>query len=129
MGVFAGITAAAAISFGASGVGLAFFLLGRLADALDGAVARLSTPTDRGGYVDIVADFAIYAAIPLAFAFADPAANALAAATLLASFIASGITFLAFAVFAAKRNMTTSAQGPKSIYYLAGIAKSATMST
>lgn len=123
MGLAAGLAAAVAIAAGAPGVGLALFLLGRLVDGLDGTVARLSAPSDRGGFIDIVADFAIYAAMPLAFAVADPAANALAAATLLASFILSGITFLAFAVFAAKRDITTTAQGQKSIFYLAGLAE------
>jgi phosphatidylglycerophosphate synthase len=77
------------------------------------------------GFIDIVCDFLVYAAIPLAFAIADPPANALAAAALLASFIASGVTFLAFATLAAKRGLTTAAQGPKSIYYLAGLAEGA----
>ncbi len=122
-GLAAGLAAAVAIAMGAAGVGLALFLLGRLADGLDGAVARLGTPNDRGGFLDIVADFAVYAALPLAFAYADPAASALAAATLLASFILSGISFLAFAVFAAKRGVTTAAQGQKSIFYLAGLAE------
>ena len=67
-------------------------------------------------------DFLVYAAIPLGFAVADPAGNGLAAATLLASFMASGATFLAFAATAAKRKLTTSAQGEKSMYYLAGLA-------
>jgi hypothetical protein len=53
-------------------------LLGsRLMDGLDGAVARATQPTDRGGFLDITLDFLFYAAIPLAFAVADPAANAL----------------------------------------------------
>lgn len=122
-GLAAGLGAAIAIVQGAMGTALALFLLGRLADGLDGAVARLGEPSDRGGFIDIVADFAVYAAIPLAFAVAEPARNALAAATLLASFILSGISFLAFAAVAAKRGMTTTAQGQKAIFYLAGLAE------
>ena len=38
------------------------------ADGLDGAVARLTTPTDRGAFLDITLDFLFYASVPLAFA-------------------------------------------------------------
>jgi phosphatidylglycerophosphate synthase len=120
-----GLAGAALIVGGWPGVALALFLAGRIADGLDGAIARATQPTDRGGFLDIVCDFLVYAAVPLAFAIAEPVANALAAAALLASFLASGITFLAFASFATKRGLTTEAQGPKSIYYLAGLAEGA----
>jgi hypothetical protein len=43
-------------------------ILNRLADGLDGAVARLTEPTDRGAYLDIALDFVFYAAFPLGFA-------------------------------------------------------------
>jgi hypothetical protein len=60
-------------------------------------------PTDRGAFLDITLDFLFYASIPLAFALADPAANALPAAVLLAAFIGTGSSFLAFAVLAERR--------------------------
>jgi phosphatidylglycerophosphate synthase len=119
----AGMLAAAAIAFGAFGAALVLFLVGRLFDGLDGAVARISAPTDRGGYLDIVSDFAVYAAIPLAFAWYDPAANGLAAATLLAAIVLNGSAFLTFAALAEKRRLETDAQGQKSIYFLAGLAE------
>src|SRR3984893_1025825 len=53
----------------------------------------------------------------------DPARNALAAATLIASFLANGGAFLAYAIAAAKRGLATSAQGEKSMYYVAGLAE------
>jgi phosphatidylglycerophosphate synthase len=118
-----GLAAAAAIAVGWPWAALSLFLAGRVADGLDGAVARASAATDRGGFLDIVCDFLVYAAVPLGFALADPAANALAAAVLLASIIASGATFLAFAAIAARRGLTTESQGRKSIYYLAGLAE------
>lgn len=102
---------------------LALFLAGRLLDGLDGAVARQTAPTDRGGFLDITVDFVVYAAMPLAFAVADPAANALAAAGLLAAIIVNGTAFLGFAVMAARRGIETRAQGAKSLYYLAGLAE------
>ncbi len=120
-----GLGAAAAIASGYPMTGLALITLNRLSDGLDGAVARVHGPTDRGGFLDIALDFAFYAAIPLAFAMHDPAGNALPAAVLLAAFLANGATFLAFSTIAAKRGLTTSAQGMKSIYYVAGLAEGA----
>src|SRR5262249_39313663 len=102
-GLGLGIASAIAVSLGGFAIGLFLFLLGRLADGLDGAVVRATTPTDQGGFLDIALDFFVYAAIPLAFAVYDPSGNAFSAALLLASFLANGSAFLAFAILAAKR--------------------------
>ncbi|MEL6317401.1 MAG: CDP-alcohol phosphatidyltransferase family protein [Pseudomonadota bacterium] len=118
-----GMAGAAAAALGWFWAALALVLLSRLADGLDGAVARATRPTDYGGFLDITLDFIFYAAVPLAFALHDPAANALAAATLLFTYFANGASFLAYAVIAAKRGEETRAQGRKSIYYLAGLAE------
>ena len=118
-----GMAAAAAVAAGAFAAALVLLALNRLADGLDGAVARHTQPTDRGGYLDITLDFVFYGAFPLAFALHDPDANALAAAVLLASFYANGSAFLAFAAIAARRGWTTARQGRKSIYFLAGLAE------
>jgi len=118
-----GIAAAAAIACRHPGWGLVLLLASRLCDGLDGALARLVAPTDRGGFLDITLDFLFYAAIPLAFAFADPAANALAAAALLAAFIGTGSTFLAFAAVAARRGITSPVYPRKGLYYLGGLTE------
>ncbi|MDO8905365.1 CDP-alcohol phosphatidyltransferase family protein [Hydrogenophaga sp.] len=118
-----GMGAALAIALQQFMAGLALLLLSRLFDGLDGAVARATTPTDRGGFLDITLDFLFYAAIPLAFALADPAANALAAAVLLAAFIGTGSSFLAFAAVAEKRRLTPVAFPDKSIYFLGGLTE------
>lgn len=120
-----GIGASAAIALGYPGNALALFAAGRLLDGLDGAVARAVAPSDRGGYLDIVLDFAVYAAIPFAFALASPPANALAAAALLAAIVLNGSAFLAFSVMAERRGLETRAQGQKSLYYIAGLAEGA----
>jgi hypothetical protein len=67
-GLGLGLAAAITIALGDFAIGLSLFLLSRLADGLDGAVARATTPTDKGGFLDIALDFFVYAAIPLAFA-------------------------------------------------------------
>jgi len=124
LGGFAlGIAAAVAIALAAPLVGLALLLASRLLDGLDGTVARLTRPTDRGAFLDIVLDFLFYASIPLAFAIADPPANALAAAVLLASFIGTGSSFLAFAVMAERRGLRSDPYPSKGLYYLGGLTE------
>lgn len=122
-GFLFGMLAALAIALGRVDAALWLFLTGRLADGLDGAVARATVKTDRGGYLDIVLDFILYGAIPLAFAILDPSRNALPAAVLLMSFFANGTTFLAYAIMAERRKLETSAQGVKSLYYVSGLAE------
>lgn len=93
----------------------------RLADGLDGAIARATERTDFGGYLDITADFLFYGSIPLAFVIADPASNGLAGAFLLTSFYFNGTSFLGYAILAAKHGQETEAQGVKSLYYSNGL--------
>ena len=123
LGFAIGVGAAGAIAAQQFIAGMLLLLLCRLCDGLDGAVARLTAPTDRGAFLDITLDFLFYASIPLAFALADPAANALAAAVLLAAFIGTGTTFLAFATLAARRGLTSVAYPSKGIYYLGGLTE------
>ncbi|MCZ8259144.1 MAG: CDP-alcohol phosphatidyltransferase family protein [Beijerinckiaceae bacterium] len=120
-----GLLAVPALAAGAHGVALAFILANRVADGLDGAVARLQGPTDRGAFLDIALDFTFYALVVLGFALADPARNALPAAVLLAAFMGTGSSFLAFAVLAARRGMASAAFPRKGIYYLGGLTEGA----
>jgi phosphatidylglycerophosphate synthase len=122
-GLLCGLVSACAIVLGAAGIALLGLGLNRLLDGLDGAVARATARTDRGGFLDIVLDFVVYGSVPLAFALRDPGANALAAAVLLFAFYVNGATFLAFAAVAAKRGLESSVRGVKSIYFTAGLAE------
>lgn len=123
LGFALGLAAAMAIACQWWMVGLALLLASRLLDGLDGAVARLTQPTDAGAFLDIALDFLFYAAIPLAFALADPAHNALPAAVLLASFIGTGSSFLAFAALAEKRGFKDTALPGKGFYFLGGLTE------
>lgn len=120
-----GLLATLAAAFGLYGLALAGLALNRLADGLDGAVARQTTPTDRGAFLDIALDFVFYAVFPLGFIAADPAANGLPGAALLASFILTGTSFLAFSVIAERRGLTARDYPSKGIYYLGGLAEGA----
>lgn len=123
LGFAIGMVAAALIASGYFLSAAAAILLSRLCDGLDGAIARRSRTTDAGGFLDIALDFVFYAAIPLAFALADPTRNALAAALLLAAFCGTMSSFLAFAVIAAKRRMDNLAWPDKSFYFLGGLTE------
>ena len=118
-----GVGAALAIALGSYASGATLILLSRLCDALDGAVARQTQATDAGGFLDIALDFLFYASIPLAFAIASPADRALPAAALLAAFMGTSSSFLAFASLAAKRGMSNAALPDKSIYFLGGLTE------
>ncbi len=122
-GLAIGLAAATAISFTFFGLGVGLILVSRLCDGLDGTVARHNGASDFGGYLDIVLDFAFYGVIPLGFAFADPSANALAAATLIFSFYVNGASFLAYAILAEKRKITDEPRGKKSIFFTTGLAE------
>ena len=120
-----GLLAIPALAFHAYWLALALILINRIADGLDGAIARIKGPTDRGAFLDIALDFLFYALIPVGFALADPARNALAASILIAAFVGTGSSFLAFASIAAKRGMSTDAYPTKGIYYLGGLTEGA----
>ena len=141
-GEIAGARAASgadAVTLGGFGVGLAAMLA--VADEAYGLGLRSSWPstasptawtgrwrgssrlTDLGGFLDIVLDFIVYAGMVFAFAVADPARNALAAAFLLFAFMGTGSSFLAFAIMAAKRGLSTELRGRKSLYYLGGLTE------
>lgn len=125
LGLGFGLLMAVMIVLGAWPAALLALAVSRLADGLDGAVARARGATDFGGYLDITADFLFYGAVPLAFVLRDPTANGAAGAFLLASFYVNGASFLGFAVLAAKRGLETRAQGEKTLYYSAGLLEGA----
>ncbi len=122
-GFVLGLAATALIASQLYSVAAVVLLASRFCDGLDGAIARQTRLTDLGGFLDIVLDFIVYAAVVFGFALADPAANALAAAFLTTSFMGTTASFLAFAIFAAKHGITTDIRGSKSLYYLGGLTE------
>lgn len=120
-GLGIGLFAACLIGIGFAGLALVPLLLSRIADGLDGAVARATQKTDFGGYLDIAADFLFYGAIPMAFVMADPATHGAAGAFLLTSFYFNGTSFLGYAILAEKAKMTSDARGVKSLYFTGGL--------
>lgn len=98
--------------------------LNRIFDGLDGALARhANQSSSAGGYLDITLDFLFYAAVPLGFILANPEQNAIAGALLLAAFIGTGSSFLAFAIAAEKFALDKPQFKYKSFYYLNGLTE------
>ncbi|MFS4580862.1 CDP-alcohol phosphatidyltransferase family protein [Phaeobacter sp. C3_T13_0] len=125
IGLALGLLAAGMIACGMYTLALLPLLLSRLADGLDGAVARASEPSDFGGYLDITCDFLFYGAIPLAFVLADPVRNGAAGAFLLMTFYVNGTSFLGYAVLAEKQKMKSTARGVKTLYFTGGLLEGA----
>ena len=122
-GFMIGMAGAAAIGFHYYIFGMVLILLNRLADGIDGALARIKGATDRGAYLDICLDFIFYSAVVFGFAVADPTGNSLAAAALIFSFVGTGSSFLAYAIMAERRKLTNLRLPNKGFYYLGGIAE------
>ncbi len=85
--------------------GLAFWLLSRALDGLDGLLARLhNKQTDFGGYLDIILDFVAYAAVPLGFGLGAASQNVyLVLAILLSSFYVNSASWMYLAAILEKR--------------------------
>ncbi len=122
-GFLIGLFAAYLIATTACQAAIVAILASRTCDALDGAVARATQTTDAGGFLDITLDFLFYASIPLAFAINNPLQNALPAAVLLAAFMGTASSFLAFAILATKRGMADLKYPNKSFYFLGGLTE------
>lgn len=120
-GLALGLGAAGMVAAGWPGLALVPLITSRIADGLDGAVARASGRSDFGGYLDITCDFFFYGAVPLGFVVLDPSGNGLAGAVLLLSFYVNGTSFLGFAILAEKRRLDTTARGIKNLYFSGGL--------
>lgn len=112
----------AALYFQNYSTAITFILLSRLMDGLDGPTARLTQPTDLGGFYDIVSDMVFYSGIVFFFALGRPD-MALYAAFLIFAFIGTGTSFLTYAIFASKRGLNHERQGRKSFFYLSGLTE------
>jgi len=123
LGFLFGLGAVVLVAQGLYLCGLALFLINRLLDGIDGALARIQGISELGGFLDIVLDFLVYAGLAFAFALADPHTNALYAAFLLFAFMGTASSFLAFAAAAARKRIPDPRYRHKSIYYLGGLTE------
>lgn len=114
-GFVLGLLCAAVTALGAFKAAFALWVLNRFVDGLDGELARTQgTQTDYGGYLDIVCDFIIYTAIPIALVFASPSETRwLLLALLLGSFFVNAASLMYLAALLEKRGLGADFQGEK----------------
>ena len=117
----AGAGACAATALRAWPAALVLWLANRLLDGLDGPTARASgRSSDAGGFLDIVADFSVYAGIILGLAIAVPQAR-LACVALLTAYYISGTAFLALSSLAERRRVRLG--DDRSLRFVGGLAE------
>ncbi len=107
-GLAVGLACAGAALAGDVPTSLGLWATNRVLDGLDGAVARAhGTTTDRGGYLDLVADFVTYAAIPVAqvAGSANPGALAVPLGLLLGSYYVNAVSWLALGAILDRRDL------------------------
>lgn len=122
-GFVVGLASAVAAAFGAWWLALGLWLASRLFDGLDGAVARSSrTATDRGGYLDVVADFTVYGAFVVGCAIGEPDAR-IALLVLLLAYYVNGTAFLAFSSAVERRRLRTGLEDERSFVFTRGLAE------
>jgi len=121
VGWAAGAGACAATALHAWPAALGLWLANRLLDGLDGPTARAAgKATEAGGFLDIVADFSVYAGIVLGLAVAVPGAR-LACVALLTAYYVSGTAFLALSSLAERRGAPLGDE--RSLRFIGGLAE------
>ena len=105
LGLLTGLTAAWLAAIGSVVPSLLVWFLSRVIDGLDGLVARrFNKQSDFGGYLDIVCDFAVYAAVPIGLALARPTTlNFIALVVMLASFYINAASWMYLSALLEKR--------------------------
>lgn len=108
-----GVGAASTVYAGANIAALACWILNRTLDGLDGTHARVhQRQTDFGGYLDIVLDFTIYAAIPTAIIAASPdVRTTVSGAFLLATFFVNAASQMYLAAILERRQIGAESRG------------------
>jgi phosphatidylglycerophosphate synthase len=120
-GWMVGVGACLAAGFGRWPAALVLWLVNRVCDGLDGPVARAGTPTERGGFLDIVADFSIYGGFVFGVAVAVPSAR-LACVALLLAYYTSGTAFLALSALLQRDDAH---RDERSLRFVGGLAEGA----
>jgi len=108
-----GIGAAVAAGAGLPALAVGLWLLNRLLDGLDGALARRTgRQSDLGAYADILSDVVVYAAIPIGIAAGQGGQAAwIAAGALLATFYVNAIAWSYLSALLERRGAGAGARG------------------
>jgi phosphatidylglycerophosphate synthase len=112
---FAGLAAALLAAQGRTPSSFGAWAMGRILDGLDGSVARAAgSQSDFGGYLDILTDFVVYAAVPLGVVLGHPSQAAWHAVVfLLATFYVNAASWMYLAAILERRNLGVTATGER----------------
>ena len=130
LGLATGLAAAGAAALQEWTVALLLWLLSRLADGLDGPLARRRRRTgvgrtsgDAGGFLDIAADFTVYGTFVLAVGVGAtrPDGSLLPFMAVLLGYYVNGTTFLAFSSIAERTGRRI--DDDRSLSFLGGLAE------
>lgn len=123
LGVVLGMGAAGAAATARWGWALVLWLVSRVPDGLDGPVARRTgTGSERGGFLDIVADFAVYGAFVVGCGIGQPDAR-VALLVLLLTYYVNGTALLAFSSAVERRRQRTGLEDERSFVFSRGVAE------
>lgn len=108
-----GLLAAVACWHGMTIAALGLWALNRTLDGLDGTIARRYQKTsDFGGYIDVLIDHIVYAAVPTALALAYPQPGIwLALVFMLATFYVNGASWMMLSSIMEKRKLADDTEG------------------
>ena len=126
IGFFFGIVMCFLIFIHSYLLAILFLFINRLCDGLDGVMARQTSPSPLGAYLDIILDFIIYAAFVLVFSLQNEI-NLLTGVFLLFSYICTGTTFLTQAIIQPQLDYSQQDHDhikdeiPKSFIYASGL--------
>lgn len=120
VGFLVGVAACVAAGLARWPLALVLWLANRFIDGLDGPVARLGGETDAGGFLDILADFAIYGGFVLGVAVSVPEAR-LACVALLVTYYVNGTAFLALSSLGERRRHERGDE--RSFQFVGGLAE------
>ena len=111
----AGLLAAWAAADRRYPLALLLWALNRALDGLDGSVAReTARASDVGGYLDILLDHVVYAAVPIGLALGDGSRPALLAAlVLVATFYVNAASWMYLAAVLERRDRGAAARGER----------------
>ena len=124
VGWLLGVGACISAGFALWPVALGLWLANRLFDGLDGPVARARGATDVGGFLDVVADFSIYAGFVVGVAVAVPQAR-VACLVLLFAYYVSGTALLAQSSLLERRRVIATCPDQRSLRFVGGLAEGA----
>jgi phosphatidylglycerophosphate synthase len=109
-----GLACAGVAAAGLVAVSIGLWIASRVADGLDGVAARRrGRVSDLGGYLDIVGDVAVYAAVPLGIAWStDSRAAWITVAVMIAAFYVNAVSWTYLAALAVKRGESAATSLP-----------------